>query len=51
MYTPEPDILHEYLGHAIMFANKDFCDFSQAIGLASLGADDHTCLLLGAIYW
>jgi len=51
LYTPEPDVIHEYLGHAPMFSNKDFCDFSQEIGLASLGASEEDCEKLGNIYW
>lgn len=28
LYTVEPDILHELIGHAPMFAHQDFADFS-----------------------
>lgn len=51
LYTPEPDIIHELLGHAPMFALTDFSDFSQEIGLASLGADELELMRLAAIYW
>eukprot|EP01017_Pseudomicrothorax_dubius_P026856 TRINITY_DN3033_c0_g2_i1.p1 TRINITY_DN3033_c0_g2~~TRINITY_DN3033_c0_g2_i1.p1 ORF type:complete len:439 (-),score=77.93 TRINITY_DN3033_c0_g2_i1:154-1470(-) len=50
-YTPEPDIVHEILGHAPMFADKDFADMSQLIGLYSLGANADQLTRLGALYW
>lgn len=50
-YTPEPDIVHEAMGHIPMFTNKDFADFSQFIGHGARVANDEQLEGLGRLYW
>lgn len=50
-YTPEPDLVHEVLGHVPMLADPAFCDLVHQIGIASLGADDATIWHLTKVYW
>ena len=50
-YTPEPDIVHEAIGHIPMFTNRDFADFSQFIGHGARVASDEQLEELGRLYW
>lgn len=51
LYTPEPDMVHDIIGHLPLLSDPDFAKFTQTIGLASLGADDALLDKLAKVYW
>src|SRR5436190_23329653 len=50
-YTPEPDIVHEAIGHIPMFTNPNFADYSQFVGHGARIATDQQIEELGRLYW
>ncbi|HUY64520.1 MAG TPA: phenylalanine 4-monooxygenase [Acidimicrobiales bacterium] len=51
-YTPEPDIVHEIIGHANMLAGDQFASLYQAAGHASLRAEtDEAHEFFSRVFW
>jgi phenylalanine-4-hydroxylase len=53
LYTPEPDVVHELIGHAATFADPTFVALNRAFGEAALRAhdDQETIDRIGRLYW
>lgn len=51
LYTPEPDVVHETLGHATMLANEQIAEITRLVGDAVRRADEEGLERIGKIYW
>src|SRR5436305_5480687 len=52
LYTPEPDVVHELIGHAATFGHETFVRLNRAFGEATLRAsDEETVEQIGRLYW
>lgn len=51
LYTPEPDVVHELIGHAATFAHPDFVRLNRAFGRAAMAAAPQDIEAIGRLYW
>jgi len=51
LYTPEPDVVHELVGHAATFAHPEFVCLNRAFGRAALAASEPEVERIGRLYW
>lgn len=51
LYTPEPDVVHELIGHAVMFFDSEYCRLNIDIGEAARVLSDESLVLLERLYW
>ncbi len=50
-YTPEPDVIHELVGHAASFAHPGYSGLSRRFGRAALAAGDADVERIARVYW
>jgi len=51
LYTPEPDVVHELIGHAASFTHPMIVELNRAFGRAALVADEAGIERLERAYW
>lgn len=50
-FTPEPDVIHEFIGHVPTFADPDLVAFTRYIGEAAKKANNEQIKKLERLYW
>lgn len=51
LYTPEPDIVHEVVGHAAFFLHPEFSELNCLFGQVAEKADEALLTQLSSLYW
>jgi phenylalanine-4-hydroxylase len=51
LYTPEPDVVHELIGHAPTFCEPSFAKLNRAFGEAAERVDAETLARVARLYW
>ena len=51
LYTPEPDIVHELVGHAATLVHPAIAELSRVLGVATELASDEEMIRLARVYW
>lgn len=50
-YTPEPDVIHDVIGHVPLLADPDYVRLLERIGAATEHATDEQLLAFNRLYW
>jgi phenylalanine-4-hydroxylase len=51
LYTPEPDVVHELIGHAPTFCEPSFARLNRSFGRAAERVDAETLAQVARLYW
>jgi phenylalanine-4-hydroxylase len=51
LYTPEPDVVHELIGHAATFSHPTLARLNRIFGEAAARASDSMITVLERLYW
>ena len=51
LYTPEPDVVHELIGHAATLVHPGIAELNRLMGLAADVADEEEMVLISNVYW
>jgi phenylalanine-4-hydroxylase len=51
LYTPEPDVLHELIGHASTLVHPGISELNRLLGVAAVEANDAEMDRIANVYW